>query len=154
MKVYVWIKHKDHPDKTGAGMQQGDIAYIYPMVKDQGKLTQTCYFPVVMDLNIPCGSDFDIKNGEKQWDCQRCINNDPALCDVRKYMMAEWTAGTLFEEPKVKKVRRYNVDLDEILSSSAKLLVCKQDKTLAEEDKVIKDAEKNEVLKDKIKEKV
>jgi len=138
MKVYVWIKHKEYPDpKIRGGCQKGDLVFIYPMVNDQGKLTQDHYFPIVMDLNIPCGKDFNIINGQKGWNCNKCLYHDPDSCDVIKFTCATWSAGTLDEMPTILDKYRYKVDIDAVLDVSTKILVEKPVKSEADKITII-----------------
>lgn len=120
MQVYVYIKHKK--DQSESGMQPGDICYVYPMVADQGRLTLTTYFPVVMDLNIPCGQgqvegmDFNTL----KFRCVGCPCNNPTECDAIKYKSANWSDGDILNPPKVRNSRRYYVSLDEVMTTPQK----------------------------------
>jgi len=144
MQVYAWVKHKEYPDsKKQEGMQSGDICYIYPIDAGQGRLTQKTYFPVVIDIEIPCGKDFSIINGVAQWKCGRCEYNDPELCDVRKYMSAEWGPGDILNPPPLLKKRRYTIDIDSVTSEPIKELILKENKTESEINQVTDYAKNN-----------
>ncbi|MCP4149800.1 MAG: hypothetical protein GY757_18795 [bacterium] len=143
MKVYLWIKHKTYPGGD-EGIQQGDVAYVYPIVADQGKLTHRCYFPIVADLKIPCDKNFTVSNGKAQWKCSGCKWNDPELCDVRKYTQGVWDAGDVFNAPKLIKKRMHKVDLDKVLSVQQKEVILKADKTESEKTQTIDYAVANE----------
>jgi len=149
MLVYAWIKHKAHPDAARQdAMQQGDVCYIYPIDADQGKLTHRTYFPVVVDLGIPCGERFSIgKDGNPNWDCVHCEYNDPELCEARKYVCAEWGAGTAFDPPRPIKKRRYKINLDDALTSNIKTVILKREKTEEEKKSVEFFANNNPIQK-------
>ena len=127
MLVYVYIKHKD--SQSSSGMQPGDICYVYPIDADQGRLTLTTYFPVVMDLNIPCGQgqvegmDFNTL----KFRCVGCPCNNPTECDAIKYKSANWSDGDILNPPKVRNSRRYYVSLDKVYSAAKESV---QSKTL------------------------
>lgn len=122
MKVYVYIKIKEN--KNPQGTTKGDIIYVYPMVEDQGKLTLDNFIPVVMDLKIPCGEDFN----KQVYDCSKCKENDWETCDVIKYQRAKWTAGDIDNPPKTEKARRYSIDNTKIMN-----IETEQSKILIEE---------------------
>ena len=145
MQVYAWIKHKIHPDPSTGGSTRGDLIYIYPMVRDQGKLTHDSFFPVVIDLKIPCGDRFTIGTDGKEWDCTKCRYNDLDDCDVVKYSRALWSLGDIENPPKVIKKCRYNIDIDSILSVDSKKIVYKTINTREEEELIISRADNNPV---------
>lgn len=149
MLVWVFIKHKKGQGKSTT---TGDVIYIYPITgNDIGKETLNYFFPVKIDLNIPCG--FKIINGIKQWDCNNCPDNDPASCDVIKYMAPKWDNGSITESPKMKNKRRYKINLRDIITENEELLIKKHGKTTAENSLIMSKANSGLKTKDKIREK-
>jgi hypothetical protein len=157
MNVYVWIKHRVHPEPDGQGTQQGDIVCILPIQKAHGKAMQQAHFPLVMDLNIPCGPDIFKINGNPLWNCSTCEYFEQNTCDVQKFTRSVYEM--LFTEKfpdgveKLQKKRRYRIDIDSILSVEEKTLVMKKDKTKAEEDLIVANAKSNPQLKTIIEDK-
>lgn len=115
-------------------MKQGDVAYIYPMVPDQGRLTLRTYYPIVMDLIIPCGEGLvpDMDFNSLTFHCVKCPYNEPISCDCIRLKAAEWSAGDVFNPPKLTKARVYSVDLTTFLTPIEITEISKEDKTEAE----------------------
>lgn len=159
MKVYVYVKHKANPQISGAGTQEGDVIFIYPIVKDQGKLTLKTYIPIVMELNIPCGQgqvpdmDFTINESRSMWQCVKCPFNDVIDCDARKYTSAKWGTGDILNPPRITKARRHSVNYGLLLSDASETLVKKQNKTDLEKALVFTNAKNNQQTKAIIEEK-
>jgi len=146
MLALIFIKYKAG---QGGSTTTGDIADIYPMDSPEivGTETLNYFFPVKMDLIIPCGSQFRIEENRKQWDCINCPYNDPASCDVIKFTSPKFNAGDIGQEPVIELKRKYKVNIDNILSVKSKILVEKQGKTQEEQSLVISRADKNPQLK-------
>ena len=146
MIVRCWIKHRinNHPQ----GTTRGDIVEILPVDADPGRMVHRSHYPVDMDLSIPCGNDFT-----PPYKCATCVDNHPDTCDVRKYKVAEWDVGGVLEPPKVKKARKYNVDLEDLIPLSLKTIAYKEDKTDNEKKAVENYSLANPKDKTKIKDK-
>lgn len=144
MKVYVFTKIKEN--KNPRGTTTGDIVYIYPIDVPQAKLDINDFLPIVMDLTIPCGENFRqiALQNRKATPCHRCIYNDVDTCDVRKYTQGVWTAGTLKDQPKLKKKRRYSIDRSTFISAESETLVTNDEKTETEKELAFTRAVNNE----------
>lgn len=148
MKVYAFIKVQENP-RGDIGTTSGDVIYFYPIQDDIGKNTldnddgAAFFFPVVVDITIPCGSNFD----NHIHDCTRCVNCDPDECDVIKYSRAIWSAGDIDNPPKPIKARRYKVNIDTILDATKKTLVQKVGKSIADKDSIVNNAKNDEKSK-------
>lgn len=126
MRVRAYIKHRinEHPQ----GATRGDIWEILPIDADPGKLIFRTYFPVDIDLNVPCGSEF-----RPPYKCSMCADNHPDTCDIIKYKTATWiTPGGIFKPPKLDKKRRYKVDLSSLIPAKFVGIAFKENKTKQE----------------------
>lgn len=131
MKVFAWVKNK-----AGLAHEQGDVIYFYPMVEDQGKDTLNHFYPLVVDITIPCGETF----AKVKHDCPRCKWNDPDSCDVIKYTRGKWSTGDVLNPPKIIEKREYKVDISKIIDST----ILKEEKTTIEKEAIITDTKKTE----------
>lgn len=158
MKVYVYIKIQEHPNPKSGGTTKGDIIYIYPIVEDQGRLTLNNTLPVVMDLNIPCGDDFNRiiyePNNPDLLNCNRCPYSDPDMCDKVKYTVGIWSAGDVENPPKLTAKRCWSIDRNQFVSPISEVLITNPDKTEAQKAQIIMQAKNNEQLKSIISEKL
>lgn len=147
MKVYAFIKIKEN--KHPQGSTTGDIIFIYPIDVPQARLDINDFFPVVIDLNIPCGENFKqiALQNRNAIPCSRCEYNDVDMCDVRKYTQAIWTEGTLENPPKVEKKRRYYIDRTQFIDPTAEFLAVNDEKTEEEKIQTFNIAKSNEQLK-------
>lgn len=133
-KAYVYIKHKSIVSKT-EGMQKYDVAYVYPMVADQGKLTLDTYLPVVMDLTIPCsvglvsGMDWNVDVSGSMWSCSQCPYNDYLQCDVVNLTRAKWSAGDIDNPPVMLQKRIHRLDYTKFLNGTQVTSIEKEGKT-------------------------
>jgi len=99
------------------GVNKGDVQSIHPLNGPHGKLMLRSHYPLVMDLNIPCGEKYN----NFETNCPRCKFNDPDQCDVQKYEKGSWLPGDLFNPPKLDQKRKYKIDFDKVLSLQEKL---------------------------------
>ena len=146
MNVHVWFKHKDASHAPNAS-QRGDVSSIHPIDAPVGGKMLGSFFPVVMDLIIPCGKDFTIINGKKQWDCPKCPYNNPDECDAIRVKMPVLSTGDILNPPKVLIKQRYKVDIDSIFSAEMKEIILKTEKTELEKTDVLTAADSNPTTK-------
>lgn len=139
MNVHVWVRHREsgtHPQRG----RRGDIVEILPIQKVLEAQTHRSVVPLVVDLNIPCGNNFQYvyvpekKSYRKGWNCKTCPYDDPDLCDCRKYRRAMWDTGSLEEKPELISKSRFNINLDTVLPSDVKSYAFKVDNKV-EQDK-------------------
>ena len=147
MLVYAWIKIEDHPQPEGGGTQKGDIVlFTRTDRRAYGRKTLEFFLPVVVDITVPCGDDFDNYNTEKKAFtrlCARCEWANQDDCDVIKYTKAVWGAGDIDNAPRPIKNRKYNIDRTKFISELSEAVVVKLDKTEQEKLTILTDSANN-----------
>ena len=108
MKFLAGIKIPEHPQPDGQGGQRGDVVFFHRLNRPggYGRKTWQNYLAVVVDLKVPCGTDFDTYDAVKKEfksDCNTCAYNDPADCDIRKYLTPVWSTGSVNDQPTLLK---------------------------------------------------
>lgn len=141
MIARLWIKHRENSNSQG--VTKGDIVEVLPREADPGKLVYRSFYPMDVDINIPCGIDF-----KPPYKCKDCVNNHPDTCDVRKLKIAEWSGGSVLDPPKVVKARVYGVDLKNIIPEKLETIAYKEDKTKQEKKAIKLEADSTSFSKD------
>lgn len=121
MKLCALVKIKPHPDPDGPGAQYGDVVTIERADRKFSDKELKYFLPVPVDLNPPCGDNYMKVDGGKyvpEWDCANCKDNDPALCDVQKFIRGEWSDGDVLNPPELIRKRRYKISLDSVVEKS------------------------------------
>jgi len=114
MKVMVFIKTR--------GVNKGDIQSIHPLNGPHGKLMLRSHYPIVMELDVPCGEKYN----KFETNCPRCEFNDPDQCDIQKFEKGIWLPGKLLEPPKLDQKRKYKIDFESVLTEQEKIDVEKE----------------------------
>lgn len=140
MKAYIYVKHQPHPDLDSDGAQEGDIIQVYPINAPHGKLELDYFTLVTADLNIPCGQGevpgmtFEMIGMGPGFDHNTCPFNNIDGCDVIKYTSADWDAGDIDNPPKIKRKRKYKLDISKFFNSEQRAGLKKKNKTEKEKD--------------------
>lgn len=157
MKVYALCKIKVHPlGDEGGGATRGDVIQFLRADHKFSDSEIKHFVPILVDITIPCGDDFmRVENGKYvNWNCGKCKDNDPEVCEVQKYVRALWDEGTVFEAPKVLRKFRFKLDIDSILPEATLTVVDKEEKTTEEKASILDYAAKNEISKASVEDKL
>ena len=102
MKVLLLCRSIRHPQEVNINAPQlGDIVQMRRADKAVWGDELKHFTVVTVDLNIPCGDEF------KKRLCKDCKDNDILKCEFQKYILPEFDAGSIVDEPRVIKKRRY-----------------------------------------------
>lgn len=121
MKLCALVKIRQHPQPDGLGAQYGDVICFERSDRKFSDDEMKYFIAVPIDVNVPCGDNYKkVVNGQyvKEWNCSKCKNNDPELCEVQKYCRGEWTEGDIFTPPRLAKKFRYKISLDTVIEKS------------------------------------
>jgi hypothetical protein len=107
MKIIALVRSVQHPQyKDPNAPQLGDIVDFRRADTTNWKQFKD-FAPVYMDLNVPCGDKFYGPEWLKQGSlCDECEFNDPAKCDIQKYLQSQFSIVP--PHPLLKK-RMYQV---------------------------------------------
>ena len=106
MKVYLLCRTIEHPQSLDSNAPQlGDIVQMRRTDKPLAKLELKFFTVVKVDLVIPCEEKF--KGPDFAGMCRVCKDNDITKCEFQKYMIPEFDTGSLEDEPRILKKRRY-----------------------------------------------
>ena len=136
--VLVWVAH--------TGSYKNDIIEIMPVADNYSMVMLNTFFPVIIEMYIPCGENFKYIEGKKQFNCDTCLNT--AICDKQKY-----GGGLVDENEELVHKFKSSINIDCFISAESKVLVEKQDKVKEERDLVLLRTKKNPQLKMTITEK-
>lgn len=133
MKVFAFLKIWET-----AGNAEGDIISFHRITdkpEEVGLDALNYFYPVMVDINVPCGADYEVKAR-----CSRCEHNDPESCDVIKYTRGIWKAGDLFTVPKLETKRQYKIDWKPMVDEAKIDAASKKGKTYDEMVGILKAA--------------
>ena len=118
VKVYGYVKINE--PNANAGTVNGDMIYFYHPDVPQAKDSFIDFFPVPMEIELPCGEENFRKiclNDPTAMPCTSCPNCDPDECDKEKYTKGLWTIGDIHNPPELIYKRRHKVDITKFISA-------------------------------------
>jgi hypothetical protein len=137
MRVYALVRINTVADDD-SGTKFGDIIAVHRTDRLNNKQIEKHPFHVFvyipLDINIPCGNEFEIERWGK---CGECPNNDPGECDVQKYVRALWSEGDVNNPPRVLSKSRYRIGIGSALSAASLTVVTKENKTATDVQNII-----------------
>jgi len=103
MEVFLLVRSIPHPQAAtdSYAPQLGDIVEFRRTDKTKWGKELKHFTIAKVDLTIPCGNEF------KKRRCADCKDASPDVCDVQKYIQPEFSAGSIDEEPRLLRKRRY-----------------------------------------------
>jgi hypothetical protein len=143
MKALALVKYKTHSKPDTGGSTRNDIVTIVPTTIIVGSKDLDAFVPFIIDITIPCGEMFNYINNIKQYNCIRCKNNNPKLCDVQKYQQGIWGGADLLTKPKLIKKCAYTIEINDHISVGTSMdLVENTEKTELEKIEVFSRCDK------------
>lgn len=147
MKVFAFLKINGSDANP-----EGDIISFHRLSNDintMGRDALNYFVPVVVDINVPCDSDFGMPHNK----CVRCEWSTPDDCDVVKYTRGAWSTGDLDNPPRVIRKCKHRIDFQALLSKKTIENLRKTGKTEGEMHTILENALNNEQLSSVIEEK-